>query len=38
MQHFIPYCMIGDFNTKSRDWCSNDMTSFEGLKLDFLTS
>ena len=30
--------MIGDFNTKSKDWCSIDITSFEGSELDFLTS
>ena len=30
--------MIGDFNAKSNDWCSIDITSFEGSELDFLTS
>ena len=30
--------MIGDFNAKSKDWCSNDITSFEDSELDFLTS
>ena len=30
--------MIGDFNAKFKDWCSIDITSFEGLELDFLTS
>ena len=30
--------MIGDFNAKSKDWCSSDITSFEGSELDFLTS
>ena len=30
--------MIGDFNVKSKDWCSIDITSFEGSELDFLTS
>ena len=30
--------MIGDFNAKSKDWSSIDMTSFEGSELDFLTS
>ena len=30
--------MIGDFNAKSKDWCSIDITSFEGSELDFLTS
>ena len=29
---------IGDFNAKSKDWCSIDITSFEGSELDFLTS
>ena len=30
--------MIGDFNAKSKERCSIDITSFEGSKLDFLTS
>ena len=30
--------MIGDFNAKSKHWCSIDTTSFEGSELDFLTS
>ena len=30
--------MTGDFNAKSKDWCSIDMTSFEGSELDSLTS
>ena len=30
--------MIGDFNAKSKDWWLNDMTSFEGAELEFLTS
>ena len=30
--------MIGDFNAKSKDWCSIDRTSFEGSEFDFLTS
>ena len=30
--------MIGDFNAKSKDWCSIDITSFEGSDLDFLIS
>ena len=29
--------MIGDFNAKSKDWCSIDVTSFESSELDFLT-
>ena len=29
---------IGDFNTKSKDWCSINVTSFEGSDFDFLTS
>ena len=29
--------MIGDFNGKFKDWCSIDITSFEGSELDFLT-
>ena len=30
--------MIGDFNAKSKDWCSIDITSFEVSELDFITS
>ena len=30
--------IIGDFIAKSKDWCSIDITSFEGSELDFLTS
>ena len=30
--------MIGDFNAKSKDWCSINKISFEGSELDFLTS
>ena len=30
--------MIGDFNAKSKDWRSIDITSFEGSETDFLTS
>ena len=30
--------MSGEFNVESKDWWSNDMTSFEGPELDFLTS
>ena len=30
--------MIGDFNAKSKDWCSIDITSVEGSELGFLTS
>ena len=30
--------MIGNFNAKSKDWCSIDITSFEGSELDFVTS
>ena len=30
--------MIGDFNAKSKDSCSIDITSFEGSELDFPTS
>ena len=30
--------MIGDFNAKSKEWCSIDISSFEGSELDFLTS
>ena len=30
--------MIGDFNAKSKDWCSINITSSEVSELDFLTS
>ena len=30
--------MIGDFNAKSKDWSSNDITNFEGTEVDFFTS
>ena len=30
--------MIGDFNAKSKDWSSVDITSFECSELDFFTS
>ena len=30
--------IIGDFNAKSKYWCSTDITRFEGSQLDFLTS
>ena len=29
---------IGDFNTKTTNWYKNDTTSYEGLKLDAITS
>ena len=35
MRQSIPYY---HFNAKSKDWCSIDITSFEGSKLDFLTT
>ena len=39
MRQSTPYCyMIGDFNAKSKDWCSIDTTGFEGSEFDFLTS
>ena len=28
--------MIGDFNAKSSNWYSNNVTSFEGSKIEFL--
>ena len=34
----FPTVMIGDFYAKSKDWCSIDITSFEGSELDVLTS
>ena len=30
--------MTGDFNAKSKNWCSNYMTSVKGSELDFLIS
>ena len=30
--------MIGDFNAKSSNWYLNDITSFEGSQIEFLTS
>ena len=30
--------MIGDFNARSKDWCSVDITSSEGSELDFLNT
>ena len=29
---------IGDFNAKSTNWCANDQTSFEGKKIEHITS
>ena len=29
---------IGDFNAKSTNWCANDRTSFEGNKIEHITS
>ena len=29
---------IGDFNAKSTNWCANDQTSFEGNKIEHITS
>ena len=29
---------IGDFNVKSTNWCANDRTSFEGNKIEHITS
>ena len=30
--------IIGDFNARSNNWCSSNKTTYEGKKLDFLTS
>ena len=30
--------IIGDFNARSNNWCSSDKTTYEGKKLEFLTS
>ena len=30
--------VIGDFNTKSKNWCSQDSTNFEGVTIENLTS
>ena len=29
---------IGDFNTKSKSWCSQDKTSLEGKTIESITS
>ena len=29
---------VGDFNAKSTNWCANDRTSFEGNKIEHITS
>ena len=29
--------VLGDFNSKSKSWYTNDSTDFEGLKMDILT-
>ena len=35
-----PYLIVilGDFNAKSSNWCSNDVTTQEGFQIDALTS
>ena len=35
-----PFMMVvlGDFNAKSKSWCTNDSTKFESCKIDFLRS
>ena len=30
--------IIGDFNARSKNWCSSDKTTYEGKKLESLTS
>ena len=30
--------ILGDFNTKSSPWCNNDITTYEGFKIDGVTS
>ena len=37
--NFKPLLVVAlyDFNTKSMDWCSNDIANFEGVKMDLLT-
>ena len=30
--------VIGDFNAKSKNWCSQDSTNFEGVTIENLTS
>ena len=33
-----PFVSIGDFNARSNNWCSSDKTTYEGKKLESLTS
>ena len=35
-----PFLMvvIGDFNAKSKHWCSQDSTNFEGIAIENVTS
>ena len=28
---------MGDFNVKSTNWCANDLTSFEGNTIEYIT-
>ena len=30
--------VIGDFNAKSKNWCSKDITNFEGIAIENATS
>ena len=34
----FPMTTIGDFNAKSKNWCSQDKTSFEGKTVESITS
>ena len=36
--NFLPAVIFGDFNTKSSNWYLNEITSFEGLQIEFQVS
>ena len=36
--HLRSLYLLGDFNTKSNNWCKNDINSHEGSMIDAVTS
>ena len=36
--NFLPAVIFGDFNAKSSNWYLNEITSFEGLQIEFQVS
>ena len=36
--NFLPAVIFGDFNAKSSNWYLNEITSFEGLQIEFRVS